>query len=234
MKFILSITAALAIGVALAAQPPPGSCASRSARPQWQGLHRGEERHLRAGGRRPRQQDRGRRHRAGDRKAARAEHAGRRRRRRRGAARVQRRAHAHAERRPGDGHRRSRRRRHARGGAAAHPHLRGGARRSAVDSGTRLALRAVSRQPADPRAARRRGCRSPGGDALLRRPQHLGELEGARARRDHQSDTRPAKRHHRSRSENRRADRPAQGVAGVLAGDEADPEADPRRRAARR
>jgi hypothetical protein len=74
---------------------------------------------------------------------------------------------------------------------------------------------------------------SAGGDAVLRRPQHLGELEGAGARGHHEGHTRPAARHDRPRSENRRADRPAQGGAGVVTGDQADSEAEPRRRAPR-
>ena len=71
----------------------------------------------------------------------------------------------------------------ARRGAAADSHVRVRARRPSLDSRTRLEVRAVSREPADARTTRRGGSRSTGGDAVLRRPQHLGELEGARPRR---------------------------------------------------
>ena len=113
--------------------------------------------------------------------------------RRGGRARLQRRPHAHAERRPGDGQRQ--------------PAGRADARRRAV-ADSRLSRRAHARlawirgrgwgyEPfpgglPTRAAARRRRAGSAGGHALLRRTQHLGELEGARRGRHHEGHARSA------------------------------------------
>ena len=233
LKLILSITVALAVGAGLAAQPS-GGWLRRPAHSQRQGLHRG-----------------------GSATFAQAvavrgntiaavgttQEIGRLRgpktevvdaRRRRGPARLQRRAHAHVERRVGDGHTSSSAAR-ARSTRCSGGFARS-RRRTPIGPGFKDAAGATSRFPAACRRAQQLDAAVPDRPAVMRCYDGHSIWVNSKALAlagHHEEHARPAERHHRPRSENRRADRPAQGVAGVVAGDAARPEADARRTASR-
>ena len=94
---------------------------------------------------------------------------------------------------------------------APHQGLR--ARRSQVALGPRprVALRLVPRRPAHEGAARRGGGRPARLHGVLRRPQRLGQLEGARPGRHHEGHEGSRERRDRPRPDDRRAHGRAQG-----------------------
>ena len=170
----------------------------RPHRRQRPGLHR-----RRPGGGRGRGGDRRahlrRGHQTGDRGDAWPIHRGRGRRRRHRRARLQRQPRPLRQRIAQPDRARPGRRAHARGGAAAHPRLRREEPVGAVDPRPRLELLGLPGRAADPGPARRRA-RRPAGDAgLLRRPQLVGQQQGARGRRHHPGHRRSAGRRHHPR-----------------------------------
>ena len=86
--------------------------------------------------------------------------------------------------------------------------------RRRVGRRARLALFAVPWRYPDQSAARCGRRRSPGGDGVLRRPQHLGELASAGDGRHHERHAESGQRRRRERSEDWRADRASEGIGG--------------------
>ena len=131
--------------------------------------------------------------------------------RRDGGARVQRRARALHFRRAVARRRGSRGSHHVARGAGRHQPVRGRKAGRCLGEGARLALRAVPWKQPDEGAARRGRAGSPRVDDLLRRPQHLGELEGAGHGRHHEGHAESAERRDRQGSEDGRANGAPEG-----------------------